>query len=206
MATQYVPDCASIVFNQTLFGQNVQNVMHAIKVGGGAFTTTDLDDLALSFASGWALAMLGQQSQDITYGTCVVTDISGPGGAQSIGTALVGQVGGIVSDSLPGNVAYALKLATGHIGRSFRGRIFIAGIPQSVASGNIVNSTWRANTVDAMIQTVNQCTGDGFQLCIVSRQVNGVVLTPPATRVITSVTSVDDVLDSMRSRLTGRGI
>lgn len=205
MPAQYVPNCVSVVYHGTLFGQEVTNVWHAQPLGGGGVTLLAMETLATAAALSFLTNMNPQLSAAYQNGAVIVTDISAAGGLQVINTDNVGSQGSIAGQSNPGNVAFCLKMASDHVGRSFRGRMYVPAIALSVAAGNDVNATWRDNTVQAAVEMNNSYTTAGWQQVIVSRQLNKAVLTPPQKRVVTSITAVDLHLDSMRTRLTGRG-
>lgn len=57
--------------------------------------------------------------------------------------------GGVLSEGLPSNVAVAVKFASAIMGRSYRGRNFVGGIPETMVDNNDVEATFRANLAGA---------------------------------------------------------
>lgn len=205
MPVYRVPFTASVVVQAKVYGQDVFNVLNFIKGVDTAWTALELYSLAQTVGDGYGGYLMPQISQSYIMGNVVATDISVDGGNQAIYTAQVGTTGGIATASLPTNVAFCIKFATGHVGRSYRGRIFIGGIPSSVVAADMVNGTWADNTVAALVSINNDASVLDYQQVVVSRFQDGLKLNPPETRVITTITYVDLAVDSMRRRLVGRG-
>lgn len=111
----------------------------------------------------------------------------------------VGTIGSLTGDVSPGNVTIAVKLLTGIIGRSYRGRQFWFGIAEGITSGNRMTSA--GLSLLAQLWTRHLL---GFSVL-------GIVYVPAvASRVKLVLRPVLEItielfLDSMRRRLTGRG-
>lgn len=194
-----------MVVQAKVFGQNVFNVLHFKKLSSSAWTVAELYELAQKVGDAWVGAMLPQLSVSYILGNIVATDISVAGGFQGVYTATAGQTGAIATAALPNNVAFCLKFLSGHVGRSYRGRIYIGGIPGSVVVANAVNGTWATNTAAALVTVNTDTAAVDYTQVIVSRYADGVLLTPPETRVVETITWTDLNTDSQRKRLNGRG-
>jgi hypothetical protein len=110
--------------------------------------------------------------------------------------ATTGQIAGDIS---PGNVTLAVKLLTGIVGRSFRGRQFWPGIAESGTTANIATS----GTINLISQV--------FTRHLLGWASNGHVYLPAVAsrhrtliRVLVSF-AIDQFLDSQRRRLSNRG-
>jgi len=124
-------------------------------------------------------------------------------GAKRI-TVDVASVGGASS---PGNVSVAIARKSIYAGRSKRGRIYLAGIPESFVTGNVVDATFISDHVD-MLNGLDEYLADAtvpFLSSIVSRiDVGGITPTGTSTLVF-RWEAVDSNVDSQRRRLAGRG-
>jgi len=115
-------------------------------------------------------------------------------------------VGGIGAASIAGNVALAIKFGTGLSGRSHRGRVYLAGLPENAVTGNEITPTYRTTLVTAVANFAGGVTGimDAAHV-IVSTCQDGAWLTNAEVTPVNSY-SADVYVDSQRRRLTGRGI
>jgi hypothetical protein len=113
--------------------------------------------------------------------------------------------GGVVSPSLPNNVAITLAWKSGLAGRSQNGRMFVPGIAESSVTNNTIGGTLATGLITAGQALIDDLdTGTRFQV-IVSRRQNGVVLAEGTTTPVETAVLVDRVVDSQRRRLPGRG-
>lgn len=123
-------------------------------------------------------------------------------------------IGALVTDALPTFNAALASIRTAQGGRSKRGRMYLAGIPESATTGsrfNLTNATWLA--IVAFLACVatkfidNEPIGsDQFKLGVYSRKLGG--STFPYNLVgFTPAVSIDSValIATMRSRKVGRG-
>jgi hypothetical protein len=107
--------------------------------------------------------------------------------------------------SLPGGSAFGITFRTGNRGRSFRGRNYIPGIPDTERVGNQVTSGF-ANTMQAAYQQLTGLIPEMLGTWVVVSRFSGGL--PRVTGVTTPVVQAayhDLNLDSQRRRLTGRG-
>jgi len=197
MTFQAVQGGVEVVMHQTYLGHNVANVLH-FRHEGAAPTIFQLGDLASSLwvmcgaylkglcASTWSLI-------DIT-----ATDISSEFGLQSIyrpSSPMQGTLGA----GLPGNVAGVVSLKTAYRGRSYRGRIYLSGIPESQVFGNDFLSSWVSGALDWATQLLG--LGSGFaDLAVCSRWHDGVKRTVGVVTPVNMVT-VNANVDTQRRRM-----
>lgn len=164
---------------------------------------TSLGGLVLA---GWVTNVIPRQSTDLTLREIVVTDLT----AADAGTVTVPvttpTAGTVGSQSLPGNCAFCVSLRSAFRGRSSRGRIFIAGLPESSTSLGRVDAGLAAEYV-AAIEAMRELEDDPnpWSLMIVSKRHNNAWRTEAAQFQVQAVTMVDTVIDSQRRRLIGRG-
>jgi hypothetical protein len=120
--------------------------------------------------------------------------------------------GEVAGDPAPNNVTYTISFKTGLAGRSFRGRNYVAGLPDAAVIGNTINGSTRTALLAFYSGLTALAASNGATWVVVSRY-SGVDPTtgdpiPRVTGVTTPVSSVgtfDTTVDSQRRRLPGRG-
>lgn len=109
-------------------------------------------------------------------------------------------------DPLPFNCAHCVSFRTAQRGRSGRGRNYVMGLTDSEANASVIQTTRLNLDVAAYQALIGAGTFvAGLQFCVVSRYTNGAPRTVGLAIPITSVLSVDTIIDSQRRRLPGRG-
>lgn len=199
-----LPNGVVVCFDLITAGQNWQFCL-GLRLPGGAPTPSDLTAIA-SAASSWATASLMPQLHNSSAMRQVrATDFTVQGGPQAIvlNTTAGGQVGTSVTNGQPAVVS----IRTAKRGRSYRGRVYISGLPDnskvsavdmSAAAGTAMSGIFA--TLDAALLALT----NSVEVGVWSRQHNGVVTTPGQfNRAIAYVT--DTHYDSQRRRLAGRG-
>lgn len=146
----------------------------------------------------------------------VATMIDAVDGFTTISTTGLPAAGGDNSAPVPSDVAFVVSLRTGHRGRSFRGRNYIMGLNRD-ALGTTVNEVTPAY-VNALLAAYTEIQAAAVSVdwtwSVVSRYSGFTIVdgkkvpTPRAIGIATPVSdfvSVDNVVDSQRRRLPGRG-
>lgn len=114
-------------------------------------------------------------------------------------------LGAVNTEAVPNNVTFCVTHRTQSRGRSFRGRSYVVGL----AEGNVLNSRLGPIAVAGIVAAFEDLRaavqGDGLPMVVVSRVANGVPRTTGVATPITECVSVDNVVDSQRRRLPGRG-
>lgn len=195
---------AEVVILQSLAGQDVFNVENFLFPG--PFVIADMHILATEINNAWHDFIFPLISQDIALVGAKVTDITtatAPSITQLLGTP---ETGGISQDSVPNNTALVVSEGTDSRGRSFRGRLYGAGMPvTNLQDSSHVTIAYLGDYIDAWTAFFDQVHDNaGVDHVIVSRYTGGAAR---ATAVMTEITqySGNTELDSMRSRLAGRG-
>lgn len=113
--------------------------------------------------------------------------------------------GGVGGGAAPNNVSYTISFLTASRGRSFRGRNYIAGIPDDARAGNVIDADFRTGLLAYYTELRATTSEEGWQMVVVSRYHNHLPRVTGVTTPITSFTTYDTVVDSQRRRLPGRG-
>lgn len=204
-------NCARVTVIMTLHGSQVENVYHVNR--GDPWDVADLTDLANVFITWMNDTYAPIVSADLQFERVQARDLTTEE-APGVEVAFPALSGGDIAlgGGLPGNVTLAVKHITGLTGRSRRGRSFIAGIPNGVLVGNHVNDGFQGAVQDAYTTLIGDIATAGFGWVVASFYHGVAPLTgrpePRLTALMTPIigVTVDPNLDSMRRRLTGRGI
>ena len=115
--------------------------------------------------------------------------------------------GSVATEQAPNNVAPCISFGSGLGGRSTHGRNYIVGTPNAAIDVNTLSPTFIGAFTDAYSQLLPGGTVDPapFIWSIVSYSENGVVRGTPFSWPVRSVGFTDNVVDSQRRRLPGRG-
>jgi hypothetical protein len=107
---------------------------------------------------------------------------------------------------MPNNVSFAIKLSTGNSGRSGRGRSFWPVFTEAQVTGNKVNAATRAGILSAY-STLNDAVAfqGEFLLSVITRYTANTLRPVAVAQPVQSISTTDDIVDSMRRRLPKRG-
>lgn len=199
------PGVTRALLSYTYDGQRCANVLHFGSPGGGA--TPDADDLATNLRAWWDTNVRPAVPANCSLDSIITTELDAQGGPSVEYTLGLPASGSGVSPSLPNNVTFVVSLITALRGRSYRGRIYHVGLQESQAVGSRLlpgsQATW-INIYDDLLSLPSQSAGVAYVVGVLSYYSLGIqrpsgVFTP-AIRL-----AVDEVLDSQRKRLPGRG-
>lgn len=202
----FVPaaDVAQVELVQLLDGQVIENTLYFQ-------SSADLDialmgDLANALLGWWEDAIAPGVSESLSLTGITVTDLSTQTSPGIFVPAVPAITGDGTSPALPNNVALCVSFRTAFRGRSARGRNYVAGLQENQTTLSHID----AGVADFFTDAYSQLIGPGafvggLQWGVLSRFVNGNERATGLFRPITSVTVVDNTLDSQRRRLPGRG-
>lgn len=179
----------------------VENVLHFF-TGESPATESILVDLAGQVASSWTANVMPLMVEDYTLREIHARDLTLEAGAQATDTTVLGQAGELVEPSMPGNVAFCVSLRTGIVGRSFRGRIYLAGQSESRVVKNVVDGTHVTALVAAIASVRADLQAVGFTMVIASRFHNGAPRLAGVATGVSAVLAVTNRVSTQRRRLT----
>jgi hypothetical protein len=197
-----VPNAAEVLMNFTWNGEQVKMVF-----GVGWEAEPDsaaMLDIADDFDTWHNTNLKAAQTTEITLDSIDVIpqwDNTAPSVTKILTTPRPGTATG---DSVPNNAAPCITLLTGLRGRSYRGRKYIPGYPETNVDGSLVGLSNLSALLTIMGAIVPLLSADDAALGVISRQLNNVAR---VIGVITAVTAfkADQIIDSQRRRLPGRG-
>lgn len=192
-------------------GQETNNVLHFKALTA----STDVDlKLIQVLIQCFVEHLLPAWSNQWTLDTIVWKRVSPTLSPEFVSSATTGQIGALTTDSLPTFNAALVSIRTAEGGRSKRGRMFLAGIPESAtlkSSFDLTGATWLAILafvaclVDKFIDNA-ELGSDRFILGVYSRKIGGAAF-PYGAAGFTPAVSLNPVslVATMRSRKVGRG-
>jgi hypothetical protein len=199
-----VPNTAQVNVIQELDLQKIENVFHVQNTSGTGLP--DLGAIASLFGSWWETDLSPEVSHDLILTEVVATDISQEGGTQEAWTPTGIVTGGNSSGSTPNNVALCISLRSVQRGRSYRGRSYLAGLPETSVNKSRLDPSFVTAFVSSYNGLIVDLADAGFRLVVVSRFHNKLPRIVPITTPIVLALAVDNVVDSQRRRLPGRGV
>ncbi len=199
-----VPNVAQIDVVYNWDGQIVENVLH-YKKATGTPSESDLIAITDAISSYFQDHLVPLMSSTLTLLRVVGKLLDIADGLFYVSTAGLPVAGGGGSAPLPNSNSIAYSWRTASAGRSFRGRTFHVGLMEGQIAGNELTSAAVSAIGSAYNGLIGAGVPAGFELVVVSRQHAGV---PRLTGIATEVSAgffTDNVLDSQRRRLPGRG-
>lgn len=199
MPLPFTPDCAKTAIVQQLHGQELVNLINWRLVGG--WGAGELTQLVEELFGQWALHMLPLQSYQLTLDRVEGRGLRAAGDVASDWQLTVPPAGDILTDADNNATAAVVKLSTGFIGRNFRGRAYIAGVPNDQVQNGLLLAAYR-NTVAAglsnVITGVNSAVG--WEAVVISYFTGGEPRSAGLPTTVTNVTSVTPYPGSQRRR------
>lgn len=192
-------------------GQETNNVLHFLCTAA----SSDVElHLILVLIECFVTHLLPAWSNQWTLDTVVWKRVSPTLSPEFVSAATTGQVGALTTDSLPTFNAALISIRTAQGGRSKRGRMFLAGIPESAtlkSSFDLTGPTWAAILAfaaclaDKFVDN-GELGSDRFNLGIYSRKLGGSTF-PYTLSAFTPALALRAVslVATMRSRKVGRG-
>jgi len=198
-----VPGCAMVEVRMLRADQHIENTLYVHNDDN--WDGASLLALAGNIRDWWDGAMSPLISTEVSINEIVATGITQVDDFQATldGGGVAGARGG---DTLPNNVSFAVAFHTGIRGRSFRGRNYLPAICADDRSAtNSLDDGYVSDVIAAYGGLLTAVLPSGQTWVVVSRFAdNEPRVTGISTQVI-SVGATDNIIDSMRRRLPGRG-
>lgn len=203
MPFQPVPDTVVAKLRYTWAFQRCENTLFFRLPTGWDLTT--MDALAAGLFNIWEDHWRAQQSVSVELREILVTQLEGEVDLTTTYTPAAPIGGTNTSPSLPNSVSLCVSFRTGFTGRSARGRNYFIGLCEDQVTANSVNDATQTAILNGYNAVLDLANDFPCQWVVVQRYANNVQLPAGVTRAITDILIVDDVVDSQRRRLPGRG-
>lgn len=189
-----------LVFSQ--YSQIIENTFHW-RNDAGAFTATDMGDLAQFMIDWWSDHCKSIYSVDLSLSKYKARDLTTQISPSIEGSIIPAVAGTHNSPGLPTNVTAAIKFNTGFSGRSYRGRNYICGLAEDAVTGDTLDAGIVSQVITAYDLLLSAPPAD-WVLVVASQYNNGAWRTTGVATPVTTFT-MDNLVDSQRRRLAGRG-
>lgn len=162
-----------------------------------------LNDLGAFLASWYDTDLQPLQTAGYTLTRIKLRDMTTQFGPTVDWVGILPLTGSRAGNSMPSSVCWAMKKQTGLAGRAYRGRTYWMGMSEADVSGNYVDSVYATDVLNAWNQMITDAAneGDGYELVVPSRQLNGVARTTGVMTPVLAYVHVDTRVDTMRKRL-----
>lgn len=191
-------DTMRVVFQYVINSTPYSNVIH-MKHAVGPNTVPSMNAAGAALETWWTTFMQPSMSNESTLSTITMTDISQPNSFQVIRS--VSLPGALVGATLPMNVAFVIKLSGAFIGRTNRGRQYIAPLREVDVVGNDLDTLRAGEFVFAYERFFVANAVPDYDLAIVSYQQNNVPRIAAQVRLVTDVSAVTLQVGTRRKRL-----
>lgn len=197
------PNCVEVSMNFTRFGQEIVSVFHVDN--GGPVAAVDVFNIVNVFYAWWNLDLGPNTVASVVLNYIKGTDLTTSSGPVYIGPPPLTGPGGSPGTDLPNDVTLAVAEKTASRGRSYRGRWYFPGLIEAhLLDSNHVSAVALTEFITLLSQLSALLSAASKVLVVLSRFHNG---SARVTGVMTPVTTFggDNILDSQRRRLPGRG-
>jgi len=204
-----VPGTAMAELRYFYLGQQMENTLYFFF--DTASPPTALSDIGDMLITWWLANQQDNTSNQLSFVELFLTDLTTATSLALTVDTPAGTFGGKVGNPMPGNVSLAVSFRTGGRGRSSRGRNYFVGLVEDQISGNTVNAGDAEDIRAAYQALIAAANGIGSPWVVVSRfsgvdsDGKPIPRAEGVTSLITSVSLVDNDVDSQRRRLNGRG-
>lgn len=207
MAQVFNPLAAQITMEGLLYGQQYINRFYVTRTDGLPWDVASLDEAAQK-----AESFFGTDLAPLVVTGLQMTEIRARQMAPDIALQVIrptGLAGTSPEEPSPNAIAACMTLSTGLAGRSARGRLYVGGIPENATNGNQFTALYVAELNNAFqdgLLSRFANTGTVDMQIVVYSQFTGSAERPVA--LLTPVTAIgmrDNVVDTQRRRLPGRG-
>jgi hypothetical protein len=183
--------------------QRVENTLYFLS--STPYSLSTLQDACNALSESWITNIMPLLADGLFLIETFGRDLSVGEGAEAT-TPAPSNTHGAFGVQVSNNVSFCVSFRSGVAGRSNRGRNYLPGIPAAaLATANTFDTGWVGDILSAYSAVATDMSDLGFQHVIASRYHNGVVRPSGQTQNVTSYLAVDNIVDSQRRRLPGRG-
>jgi len=204
MAFVPAPNIVQIEVRATKQGEQIENRMYF-----NCFhepTTTDLAQLAAATFTVLRSHWLPLMPTDVILREVFLKSLHDENAVEIAVGALVTDVGSFTGTPAANQNTVCISLRSGNSGRSARGRLYWLGLAEEQYTINTMLTTARDDIIAAVEEMRSFHLSFGYQWSIVSYITGGAPrVGGPVYFNVTNVLVTDDVLDSQRRRMPGRG-
>jgi len=203
MPFQEVPNCTLVDIVQLIAGQRIENTIWVQQAEPP--TAGQLELLTDSIVTWWDTEMAPLLSNQISLVLVQATykgDVTGP---QFINSLTVPITGESLTHAIANGAALVVKFGTSNIGRSFRGRNYIAGAPDNVCVDSVFTVDFVGDVLAAYQALPAALSDVSAAHVVVSRRTAGAERPTGIATLVTSYSNTNRGTRSQRRRNPGVG-
>lgn len=201
MAFQPAPNVVQARVEQTLAGEEVNFILNFGGAGADPANPAELQFFADVLRNWWVDELSANLTSAIVLNGVTVRNLGSQDGPQATSSEAAPVPGTIGADPVPNNVAFCVTHRTALIGRSRRGRTYVAGFSRNEVANNLLAPARALAFVDAFNELRAVAASQGFVFCILSRFAGGQPRPAGVFVAVTGSVAVDNRVDSQRGRL-----
>lgn len=199
-----VPNTVMAEMRMTLDDQRIENTLYFFS--GTGVTIPVMTDIGNQLLAWWSAEYAAPLCSVLKLREIYLTDLSSSTGPTlTIPAPTPVPQGGSGEAPLPSNCAFCVSFRANKRGRAYRGRNYVSGLPETAVVFNTVSPATVANIKEAYEGLFTRAASASVVWVVVSRFYAGDPRLVGNAEPIASVVIVDDIIDSQRRRLPGRG-
>lgn len=200
----YVDNGAQLVVRTYQSSQEQLHTLHLL--GPSAFNNGDLDALCAEASDLWVTYMIPLMTFKCVHTDAFARGIRGDGDALGAFIRPTPVAGNITNEGERPQEATCIKLSTGRSGAGYRGRMFVAGLPNNVVDEGIISLGYRTDVAAALKSWLDAlAAATPFEPVIISYYKDKVVRAIPVVTPIKDCISVKQTPSNLSSRNPGSG-
>lgn len=203
MAFQPVPLCSIVELIYTWNSQRVENTLWMKRVAPPS--AAELETLGELMITWWTAALRPSLSSDLILVQVDCTYKGVDTGPQAIVTTGLPSAGAAPTESVTNGTAFVVKFGTDFIGRSYRGRNYVPGLPTADYNNSLLAPATVASIMDGYNALTGVLDGTGWEHVVVSRFSGGASRPSGVSTAVTSYTNTTTASRSQRRRNPGVG-
>lgn len=199
-----VPNTIGVQIRMSLDGQFIENTLYFYS--GSGVDVAVMTALGNELLLWWTTEYSSELASLLSLREIYLVDLSSETGPTvTIPAPAPAPVGGVGADALPNNCALCISFRAAKRGRAYRGRNYVSGLPDTLVTQNEANTLLTGALVDAYNGLFTRAATAAVTWVVVSRFAGGLPRVEGNAEPVQSVVLVDNVVDSQRRRLPGRG-
>jgi hypothetical protein len=198
-------NCVQANLRFTQDEQLMENTLY-FEYKGGTLDVPAMVVLGDDLITWWLTSVGAHLVTALTFREIYLTDLSSKTAPTATVTTGLPAQASVAQNSLPNNSAACISFRSAGRGRSSRGRNYIPAISEASVIGNSISAALQANLVAGYEDLMDAATyTDDWTWIVYSRFENGLPRAEALIAPVDAVVFTDNIIDSQRRRLPGRG-
>jgi hypothetical protein len=198
-------NCVQANLRFTQDEQLLENTLY-FEYKGGTLDVPAMVTLGDDLITWWQASVGAYLVTALTFREVYLTDLSSQTAPTATVTTGLPATASVAQNPLPNNSAACISFRSAGRGRSSRGRNYVPGISEDSVVGNSITAATQANLIAGYADLMDAATyTDDWAWIVYSRFEDGLPRVEALTAPVDAVIFTDNIIDSQRRRLPGRG-